>query len=267
MAKTKRPKLDYFPWWAEKYAAATTHLSKDADYAYRRILDHIFMRDQATCRVPNDDTLLMGVGRCSAKDWPAVRRALIDGPAPMLAKEGEGDEFLFSPFLREVIKEAKKKTRQARDAANTRWDSERNADGMRTHSERISGRNASQKSKSKEKEETTKTDDVVSLMAQPVEAGDTAAYLAAVARRVAPQLTVTDDWVRGLLQRSFVSYAVIAAAWINKRAHIAKARTPKYLEEVASTHGTELLSDLDERSAAEFVERYTGVTLKERKTA
>lgn len=113
----------------------------------------------------------------------------------------------------------------------------------------------------------TKTDDVVSLMGQPVEAGDTAAYLTAVARRVAPQLTVTDDWIRALLQRSSLSYAVIAAAWIDKRAHIAGARSLRYLEEVASNRGPELLADLDDRAASEFVERYTGVTLKERKTA
>jgi uncharacterized protein YdaU (DUF1376 family) len=136
--QAKRTKLEYFPWHAAKYAADTTHLSEPADAAYRRIMDHIFMHDQVTCRVALDDDLLIGISRRTPEEWLRVRRSLIDGPAPMFAKEDDsnGGAWIYSPFLRSVIKEAKTKTRQARDASNERWKRERSADAMRAHSQR-----------------------------------------------------------------------------------------------------------------------------------
>lgn len=120
MKKKPPTKLDWFAWYAAQYAADTTHLSREADYAYRRIIDHIFIHDQKTCRVVDDELLLVGIARCSREEWPAIRHALIDGPMAMLEKPDGAEGWLFSPKLAEEIHKAKKKSAQARKAVAER---------------------------------------------------------------------------------------------------------------------------------------------------
>jgi uncharacterized protein YdaU (DUF1376 family) len=120
MARKNREgrKLEFFAWYAGTYAAATTHLTREADYAYRRILDHIFIHEQESCRVADDDEMLMAISRCSAREWKAIRRALIDGPSPLLRKDGD---WIYSDRLAEEIAKAKDKSRKRKQAADDMW--------------------------------------------------------------------------------------------------------------------------------------------------
>jgi len=110
-------RLDYYAWHARTYAANTSHLSREADYAYRRILDHIFIHDQEKCRVVDDEETLIAIARCTVDEWPAIRRALIDGPAALLKKRGN---WIHSPRLVEEIEKAKDKSQKYSKNARSR---------------------------------------------------------------------------------------------------------------------------------------------------
>jgi uncharacterized protein YdaU (DUF1376 family) len=113
MAREQKP-LDFYAWHASVYASKTTHLSREADYAYRRILDHIFIHDQERCRVVDDEATLIAIARCTTDEWPAIRRALIDGPAALLRKQRG---YIYSDRLVEEIEKAKDKSEKRSLAA------------------------------------------------------------------------------------------------------------------------------------------------------
>lgn len=141
----RRKRLDWFAWEPAAYRAKTAHLSRDADLAYRRILEEIFLKAQDDPRLPDDDVYLCGVGRCDPENWKRVRRELIDGPQPLLRKRGR---YIYSDRMTEEIQIAQVKSSQATDAAEQRWNSERNANAMQAQSVG----NATKRESKKEKE-------------------------------------------------------------------------------------------------------------------
>jgi uncharacterized protein YdaU (DUF1376 family) len=106
-------KLEWFAWEPAAYKADTSHLSREADYAYRRILDEIFIRAQDTGCIPDDDRYLRGVARATAEEWEEIRYELIDGPAALLQKQGG---MISSPRLYTEIQRAKAISGVRRDA-------------------------------------------------------------------------------------------------------------------------------------------------------
>jgi uncharacterized protein YdaU (DUF1376 family) len=132
---TKERKLEYFAWYAAAYRADTAHLTREESYAFREIIDEIFITAQDTCRIVDDDLYLRRLCKASAEEWKEIRWTLIDGPRALLKKRGRS---ISSPKLTEEIEKARVKSRQAREAVGRRERIKRSADDDRT----INGRSS-----------------------------------------------------------------------------------------------------------------------------
>lgn len=107
-------KLNFYAWHAFDYRADTAHLSRAADYAYRRILDEIFITAQASCQIVDDDAYLRALCRATSAEWAEIRNALIDGGRALLSKR---DGHIYSPRLEAEIRKAQKKAETYRSNA------------------------------------------------------------------------------------------------------------------------------------------------------
>lgn len=128
---TPKRKLDFFAWYPAAYRADTRHLTREEHFAYREIIDEIFLSDQETCRIKDDDEYLREICRATPDEWKTIRRTLIDGPRALLTRKGR---FIHSRRLTEEIERAKDKTQKRRDAANQRWGKQTDANALQTHS-------------------------------------------------------------------------------------------------------------------------------------
>lgn len=128
--------LDFFAWYPADYRADTTHLTREEDFAYRAILDEIFLTNQASCRIEDDDEYIARITKSvSVDEWKRIRRVLIDGPRAPLTKRGK---WISSGRLtREIAKahdKSKKNSQIARDGWDKRRHSERNANASDSQS-------------------------------------------------------------------------------------------------------------------------------------
>jgi uncharacterized protein YdaU (DUF1376 family) len=149
MART----LDFFAWFPADYRADTRHLTREEHFAYREIIDEIFLTDQERCRIKDDDEYLRELCRASADEWSDIRKTLIDGPRALLTKRGG---WLYSSRLTKEIEKARVKSQKNREAAEKRWQSERNADAMQTQSERNASGIAIRREENREEENQKK---------------------------------------------------------------------------------------------------------------
>lgn len=151
MTKVLR-KLEFFAWYEFAYTADTSHLSREEDYAYWRIMREIFRTAQDSCRIRDDDDYLRAVSRASREEWPSIRRSLIDGAKPLLRKHRGG--WVSQPRLTKEIRTAQEKSAKARVAVDERERIRRSSDDDRPINGGSSSKRES-KSKTKERETTT----------------------------------------------------------------------------------------------------------------
>ena len=152
-AKPKTKKLDFFAWHPADYRADTAHLSREADYAFRRILDEIFITAQDTCQIVDDDQYLRALCRASEREWQNIRHTLIDGPKALLGKR---NGHVYSERMETEIRRAQGIVNKRSEASVVRWENERNANASHVNTERKQiKKNPSDSKKEKEIESPT----------------------------------------------------------------------------------------------------------------
>lgn len=123
MTRRERKKLDFYAWYPGDFRQDTQHLTREERWAYRDILDEIFVSHQDACSLPDDDAHLCRVVGRSLDEWKTMRHALLDGPEPMLKKfRGR----VSSARLTEEIDKAKVKSGIRAEAAHSRWNANAN---------------------------------------------------------------------------------------------------------------------------------------------
>lgn len=97
-------KLPFYAWYPGDFRKDTQRLTPEERWAYRDILDEIFITNQDEGRLPDDDEYIARVVQRSVDEWKRMRYALIDGPRPLLRKRGR---WIYSKRLSEEIEKAR----------------------------------------------------------------------------------------------------------------------------------------------------------------
>ena len=114
--------LSFYGWYPADYRADTRHLTREQHFAYREILDEIFLtgQDETPPSIPDDDAMLMEICRAaSAEEWAETRRVLIDGARGLLRSENGR---IVQRRMTAEIERAHELSGKRRTAARKRWD-------------------------------------------------------------------------------------------------------------------------------------------------
>lgn len=115
------PRLDWYAFYVADYRADTRHLSPMQHFAYREIIDEIFLSGQHEDppSIPDDDSYLTGICRPqSAEEWATTRQVLIDGPRALLKSENGR---LTQKRVSHEVEKALARADKAYKAAGARW--------------------------------------------------------------------------------------------------------------------------------------------------
>lgn len=85
--------LNFYAWYPADYRADTRHLNRAEHFAYREILDEIFLSGSRSDPpgLMDDDAYLMRLCKAeSAEEWAQTRYTLIEGPNPLLQRDRYG---------------------------------------------------------------------------------------------------------------------------------------------------------------------------------
>ncbi len=122
--------MDYYRRFPGDYARDTQHLSTFEHGVYTLLLDHLYATEKP---IPDIKTALR-IARISARKI-GTQNVCIEILKAFFIKTSRG---YWHKRVDEELKYAKSKSNKAKQSAKARWDKEceRNADAMRTHSER-----------------------------------------------------------------------------------------------------------------------------------
>lgn len=116
------PRLDWYAFYVADYRADTRHLSREQHFAYREMLDEIFLAGQheLPASIPDDDEYLKGLARASSpEEWSTTRHVLIDGPRAFLLSSGGR---ITQKRMAHEVDKALQRSSKAKTAAGSRWD-------------------------------------------------------------------------------------------------------------------------------------------------
>lgn len=116
------PRLDWYAFYVADYRADTRHLTREQHFAYREMLDEIFLAGQheLPASIPDDDEFLKGLARAiSSEEWAQTRHVLIDGPrAPLKSENGR----ITQKRMAHEVEKAIQRSSKAKTAAGARWE-------------------------------------------------------------------------------------------------------------------------------------------------
>lgn len=115
------PRLDWYAFYVADYRADTRHLSPMQHFAYRELIDEIFLSGQHEDppSVPDDEGYLLAICRPGTpSEWEETRHVLIDGPRALLRSDGGR---LTQKRVSHEVAKAVARTRKAKTAADGRW--------------------------------------------------------------------------------------------------------------------------------------------------
>lgn len=113
--------LSFYGFYPGDYRADTRHLNRAQHFAYREIMDEIFMSGQERDppSIPDDDDFLAELCRAeSPAEWATTRRVLIDGPRALLQRENGR---ISQRRMTAEIEKALGLSEKRREAAAKRW--------------------------------------------------------------------------------------------------------------------------------------------------
>lgn len=116
--RSESNRLPYMPKYVDDWLSSATVASftLEQEGAYDRLL--MWEWKDPTCTLPNDETVLAQYSRLGSR-WRRLGRPIVKA---CFVEEGGR---LVNLKLRELWRAAMEKSRQAKDAANSRWDRER----------------------------------------------------------------------------------------------------------------------------------------------
>lgn len=115
------PRLDWYAFYVADYRADTRHLTPMQHFAYREIIDEIFLSGQHEYppHVPDDDGFLIALCRPnSPEEWQQTRHVLIDGPRALLKAESG---IITQKRVTHEVQKALERAFKAKKAASGRW--------------------------------------------------------------------------------------------------------------------------------------------------
>lgn len=119
------PRLDWYAFYVADYRADTRHLTPMQHFAYRELLDEIFLAGQheQPPSISSDDDYLRSICRPNSDDeWTTTRRVLINGPRALLKLE---DGRLYQKRMSHEVEKALTRSEKAKAAIETRWEKAR----------------------------------------------------------------------------------------------------------------------------------------------
>ena len=232
MTKTEHKKLEWFSWYPALFRADTQRLTRDERHAYRDLLDEMFVTDQATCSLPDDDELLARIVGRTVEEWRAMRAALLDGSRPLLKKR-RGQ--VYSKRLLAEVRKAREKSDKARESAE-RSHSERKANAKRTQNNRTtnaehshSDRTAIKSKNKKNPTDSKKEKEPVLTPPLPRNGLEALDAVEAVLTKYAPLVHVSEEQVLVWLEDTIHDGWQLAAALAEEATDLHKAHTAAYL--------------------------------------
>src|SRR5512139_1261716 len=115
------PRLDWYAFYVADYRADTRHLTPMQHFAYREIIDEIFLSGQhhEPPSIPDDDDYLQSIARPSSpEEWAQTRHVLIDGPRALLTVE---DGRLYQKRVSHEVRKALERAERGQKGAKVRW--------------------------------------------------------------------------------------------------------------------------------------------------
>lgn len=115
------PRLPFYAFYVADYRADTRHLTPMQHFAYREILDEIFLSGQHRFppSIPDDDKFLRLLCKPNSdEEWRETRDALIDGPrAPLRSENGR----ITQKRMTIEVKKALVRAEKSLNANRARW--------------------------------------------------------------------------------------------------------------------------------------------------